>query len=225
MVPRLIVNLEGREKEGKTHFALTAPKPLAYLNFDKSSAEDVMRKFREQQIFAKNYWPTSTDQASYQVIWEMFRRDYDALLQSDVRTIVLDTGTEIYNISRMAEFGKLTQVMPHQYARVNSVFRQLFNDAYTTEKNIVIVHKKKKEYIENDWTGKWERSGFSETGFLVQINVECRRDPQPPYDFVAQVLNCSLNGDLMGLELRNGMNSFPTLAQLAIPDSKPEDWQ
>lgn len=224
-VPRLLLNVEGREKEGKTHLSLTAPKPLAYANFDKSSVEDVLRKFKGMPILVKNYWPQNVDKAAYQVIWEMFLADYAALLQSDVRTIVIDTGTELWNIARMAHFGKLTQVMAHHYVEVNAKFRQLFNDAYTSSKNVVIVHKKKKEYLNSDWTGKYERAGFNEAGFLVQVNVECVRDTKPPYDFCTRILNNSLNAALIDVELRGDMNNFKTIAMLSVPDSKSEDWE
>ena len=44
---RLIVSVEGLEKRGKTHFAMTAPPPIAYFDMD-IGAEGVVNKFEDR---------------------------------------------------------------------------------------------------------------------------------------------------------------------------------
>jgi len=46
------------------------------------------------------------------------------------RTLIFDTGTEAWELCRMARFGKLAQVMPQHYTEVNSEFRALVKAAY-----------------------------------------------------------------------------------------------
>ena len=55
---RLIVSIAALEKCGKTHFALTAPGPIAYFNFD-IGVEGVIGKFcKDKSIWVTDY---STD--------------------------------------------------------------------------------------------------------------------------------------------------------------------
>ncbi len=47
--PRLVLSLEGRHRAGRTHFALTAPKPLVYFPFDRGLSQDfVVSKFSKK---------------------------------------------------------------------------------------------------------------------------------------------------------------------------------
>src|SRR5258708_17972913 len=80
---RLIVALDGLEKQGKTNFALTMPGPIAYQSFD-IRLEGVIEKFQTQKmIYLAEYGFTiekSTAQAaiiqSAGPEWERFRKDF-----------------------------------------------------------------------------------------------------------------------------------------------------
>ena len=69
-----------------------------------------------------------------------------ALAEPAVRTISVDTATELWELLRMARFGKLTQVMPYQYGPVNAEFRSLIRMAYASDKNLILLHKMRKVY-------------------------------------------------------------------------------
>jgi len=155
----------------------------------------------------------------------------ELLKSPDVRTVAIDTGTQLWNIYRMAEFGKLTQVQPWFYVPVNEEFRALIGMAYDSDKNVIFAHKNRKRYAQaakgsekEVWDGSYERSGFGEIGFLVQVNIKLTREDDPPYDFVATVENCAQNGMLKGMELRNEQIGFATLASMVFPDTDEKDW-
>ena len=120
---RLIMAASGREKQGKSHFALTAPSPIAYFDLDIGT-EGVIDKFvaNGKEIYHNDYnyhllkdirKQGPVDVAPYIEMWEKFKSDYVSILESPVRTLVIDTATELWELLRMSRFGKLDQVMPH----------------------------------------------------------------------------------------------------------------
>ena len=68
---RLIASLEGREKVGKTHFALTAPPPILFFNIDIGT-EGVVGKFQEagKKVFLYDVRiPKGAAQTTYGAMW------------------------------------------------------------------------------------------------------------------------------------------------------------
>lgn len=219
---RLIVSVEGREKEGKSHFALTAPGPIAYLDFDIGS-EGVVDKpaFASKEIHKGDYnleFPFQQGAADRQ--WKQFANDYKASLGSDVlKSIIIDTGTEMYEMQRIAKFGKLSNVMPHLYGPVNAEMRELYRLAYQSDMNLIVLHKLRKQYQNDTWTGKYERAGFADTGFMVQVSVEAfKRDG----NYFIKVLTCRQNPALEGREMAN---DFALLGVAVFPDTTEADWK
>ena len=229
---RVILSVNSLEKCGKSRFMFMAPGPIAYMGFDKPPEDIIWQFSKERQIFVKQYTTGSNDQAAFISLKLEFWEDYKALLQSkEVRTVAIDTGTQLWNMFRMAEFGKSTGVQPWHYGPVNEDFRNVVNLAYDSNKNVIISHKNKKRYIQavkgsekEVWDGSYEKAGFSEIGFLVQANIQLTREDIPPYDFVCQVVDCAQNGSIKGLELRNEQITFATLATFIFPDTEEADW-
>jgi len=228
--PRIICIVGGLPKHGKSTFALTAPKKIAYMNFDKASEEDVLMYNASEDILFKNYWPAGHEQQDYMDIWDEFAKDYRTLLRADdIRTIVWDTGTELWNVLRMAFLGKLTKVMPHNYVEVNSEYRRLLDDAQHSKKNLIIPQKLKAEYVEGQTTGNYEISGFSESKYVVQVVTQIKRELTEggvPY-FVLKVVDSSKNlMDCLNVELSSldDACNFQMLGLTVMPETNEEDW-
>lgn len=224
---RLLVAVEALEKEGKTHFALTAPGPIAVFDFD-TGMEGVVHKFaRQKKIYVSDYRRlgnvmTNTPD-NWILLWEKFKREYIATMEApEIRTVVMDTATEVWELLRMARFGKLTQVMPYHYGPVNAEYRELLRKAYSTEKNLILLHKMKDEYVNDKRTGSLKRSGFSDTGYMVQVNVRMWRDEDSLFHLF--VKDCRQNPDVAGMDLVNDMANFQTLATLVFPETTEKDW-
>lgn len=225
--PRLIVSISGLEKQGKTHFALTAPGPIAFFSTDIGE-EGVVGKFADKDIYVMDVDRADEDRASEaEESWEKFHSAYLALLRgNDVRTLILDTATEIWELLRLARFGRLTQVMPYQYGPVNKEYRNLIREAYSHDKNLILIHKMKVKYVKDQKTDEWERAGFADTGFLVQINAQVYRyDPEDGGEFAVLVEDCRQEPSLFGEELSGDMCSFPWVAKMALPEVGPEHWE
>lgn len=231
---RLIMSLEGLEKQGKTHFALTAPGPLAIQSIDLGT-EGVVEKFLpHKQVMVAGYrlkLPTKATPLDVTVVaeqvWDQFLVDYKAVLASGVRTVVWDTATELWELLRMARFGRLAQVMPHNYAPVNAEFRELIRLAYDSPVNLLALHKQKSEWVNDaggkgNKTGKYIRSGFSDIGFMVQLNAEAFREEDGT--FHVKVKDCRQNPGVAGADLMGPMCDFPTLAEQVFPETTEKDW-
>lgn len=235
---RLIMSSSALEKTGKTHFAVDAvPDPIAYVNLDDGE-EGVLNKFRHKKIIT-----TKLNRRQEKVLEgeaytmddaeDEWGRAHDIMRavvkSSSIRTVVFDTATDLWEIARIAEHGKLKEVMPQQYSNLNAKFRAFMKLPYLrTNLNCVFIHKVKKEYKGKNWSGEYERQGFNEIGFLVQVNVEHFRvdeDEDEDRPFGIRILDCRQNGDLVGDELIGPMCNFRALARMVHPNSKKQDWE
>lgn len=255
---RLIISLSGLEKTGKTRISLTAPGPIAYMDYDQRS-EGTMEEFTRsgKQVL----WRTHPDgrprpysipaeagasdekMAEVQSIakgeWRRFEDDFEALVNNAfVRTIVVDTATEAWELLRLASFGRLAKIPPHLYGEANGAYRRLIRLVrQQTRVNLILVHRLGNEYenvkdkggeIKGFATGRKERKGFSETGFLADVDLTLTRNPA--HECTADDLGFRLtvgecrNTTLRGLELSNSMIDFAFLAQLIDPSSTADDW-
>lgn len=238
---RLVICTEALEKKGKTHFGLTMPGPIALFDMDRG-LEGVVDKFVDQkQILVADYrgmvQRAGDMKALYEARWKKFNEDYERALDAPldkVRSVLLDTGTELWEYARLGVLGKLTQVPPLFYPEVNSQFRKIVDLALDHDKNVLITHKMKKEYTrrgdddKGNWTGKYERAGFGEMGNLVQVILRHGRykgAEDGNGDFYVDVVECRQNPDIVGDRYEGEMCTFPMLATMVLPNTNLEDWE
>ena len=226
--PRLIVAISGLEKQGKTHFGLSTPGPIAMFSTDIGE-EGVVSKFAGKEVYIMDidYGGEEGGQAAAQEEFARFKKAYLAMLRGNsVRTILFDTATEIWETLRMARFGALTQIMPYMYGPVNKEYRDLIREAYNWDKNLILLHKMKSEYVNDKRTGEYVRSGFNDTGFLVQVNAQVwRYEPSEGGEFVFSVKDCRQEPDLAGFDLEGEMCNFPSLAAMVLPEVDMGEWE
>lgn len=184
---RLVIAVDGLDKQGKTHFALSAPKPLVYLDFDIGK-EGPLEKAPgyEKVIAAKPFgfrqtevtWEYDKEDEQTKALMKIaepelvrFRETYLSSLRKPVmkigkreimaRSVVVDTSSETWELIRFCEFGKLTKVMPHHYTQVNSLMRDLVRAAFDSNVNVIWLHKLKAEWKDNS-EGKGRKTGVLE---------------------------------------------------------------
>lgn len=241
---RLIVCVQGLEKKGKTHFALTAPDPIAFMSLDVGT-EGVVEKFINGEHAAKEIYISTyrnfikrnlkgevdtvatTNGAERE--WSKFMKDYEIALGMGVRTVIVDTASEMWELLRLSAFGKLDQVPSFMYGPVNGTFRELVRMAYDSDTNLMLLHKYKKQYKSNEWSGKYERAGFGDVGYLSQVVVECDRKPKDKHgdggEFFTKILDCRQNANTVGEVYEDEMSTFPMLACDVIQGSTPDEWE
>lgn len=238
---RLVVAIDGMEKAGKTNFSLTAPGPIAFQALDIGT-EGVIEKFQTNKVIHRADYGILVEKGDSQdmvmkkaaPVWDQFLADYKTVVvpklkAGAVRTAIWDTGSEVWELQRLARLGKLTQVMPHHYTALNLEYSNLLREIFDTPGNMIILHKLRAEWKDNPVTGKgqktgqFERAGFAGTGFLVQVNATTWRDPKTG-TFHLTVRDCRQNPAVAGLDLEDEMATFPWLGVHVFPDSDLSDW-
>ncbi len=222
MPARLIMALNGLEKTGKTHFALTAPAPITYLSLDFGT-DGVIQPFAAKKLIRiKEYKipkarkSVEREEARKQAeeVWDEFKDDYQFALDNS-RTVVVDTETEVYELIRLARFGKLEQVKPMHYG---PLFRELkevvIKAAYECTANVILLQRLKKEYKDDKWTGQYETSGYSGIPYDVQIN--CRTFIDKEGQFALYIDNCRQNASLRGQTILDPMIEFKFIASMVL---------
>lgn len=244
---RVILNVQAQEGCGKTRFALTAPGPIGYISMEYG-LEGVIEPFLEQ---GKTIYPAffKTDKLVAELSEKMTHEEWSeelrkvetamvaAVTSDHLRTVVVDTGTEHWELVRLGEFGKVAQVMPEQYGPANRRMRLLIEIAYQRPNlNLVILSKMGKRYVKakgakrGDWDGTYEHKGWSDLPYVVQDNIELYKEENMEterMDFCCRFLKIRQDEGqgAMDLVLRNGDIDFPTVAQLIHPSSTARDWE
>lgn len=250
---RLILGICGGEKSGKTHFALTAPQPIVFFNFDKSS-EDIMSYFPDADIFEKYYMPTYLDKTIYanakkntdmraellaaekeryvKVVTEFEADFYYCLFSKDYRTLFVDTDTNLWQYLQMAEFGKDMQNNKFAYGPLNAKMAELIRYCKSSDKNVIFSGRIGKQYEDDVWRGEYERRGWKDMPFEVQGNILLEWDGEAR-EFSGLIQNSSHNPLVCGTKLITKIDSadpfddmctFPWAAA-TITNTAPEEWK
>jgi AAA domain len=200
---RLMIGVDGRERGGKNHFAFTAPDPIVLMDFDTGS-EGVVEKFSDKRIIKSEPFITKPDElfdgdemAASKFAEEEWNRFYNSYVHvmtmpvgrwenkvADARTVIIDTGTDMYSLLRLKEFGKLTKISPFKYREVNTKMRDIFRHAERSNVNLIVLHRISAEWKKSEGdsdksnkTGVWERNGWEDTAYTLQANLFAYRAP------------------------------------------------
>lgn len=223
------------EKCGKTHFALTAPKPMALFNLDRNLSE-FLKKIKDEDKLQIEFYHmelpkvskvSESDTLSHNDLklnWIKFVEAYKHVLSLDeIRTVVIDTATDLWQYLRLVKFGKLKQVNKYEYDIVNAIFKNLIKKAEDTDKNLLLLHKMKAEWVNESKTGNYERAGYGEVGYLAQTEVQLSKGWEYDEDgekgerlFKVEVKSCSHNPDLEGQSFEGDLCNFPMLSSLVL---------
>jgi hypothetical protein len=224
---RIIISLTGEEKSGKNHTSFTAPSPLFVHSFDVG-LDGVVQKFQnEKEIYVADYelsiqpGEASAGEVAEAAdkVWQQFVANYrDGLASCGNGTTVIDTDTELYELLRLARFGKLTQIMPHHYGPVNAELRDVIRESYDHDANVFFLSKKTdiwESYIGSDGkekgrkTGLKGRKGFGDLPFLVQVVASTvREDTTDGTVFNVAIEDCRFNPMANGQQVMNDYESI-----------------
>lgn len=202
---RLIASVSGKEGTGKSHMVFTAPTPIFLFNIDIGT-EGVVEKFQTagHDIYVYDVRvPKGAKQEVYQAMWSDVKDRVAKVYQYNEGTLAADTATEMYELARLAHFGKLTQVMPHHYTEVNAQWREFLRSAFDSKMNTILVNKVKAVYINDKRTKDYEISGFSETPYMVQVAITTvREQTDEGIRFGFSIDKCRKKPSLIGQEYR-----------------------
>jgi hypothetical protein len=237
----------GQEKSGKSHFALSAPGPIAIMNID-IGLDGVACKFQDakpllqciinipQQIGKRN--PEVVKAAALKSMAKFYTNYELALKSKSVRTIVIDNSTSLWEIMLLSHFGKTVQIPQHLRTLPNLEMAELVRRPLVDrdcDKNVIHLLQMRKEYKADNWTGKFEWAGYNKMGYLVQTLLQTERDKVN--DFWLRVLDSRHRPELNGVAWRMGsprednpldcgpFSPFAYVAAEIFEDTSPTDWE
>jgi hypothetical protein len=239
-VRHLLVGTDGWPNTGKTEFALSAPGPGIVLCLDRGF-DGVLDNPRPPAARRDDFaykviqvpLPTQMAQPEYLDYWRAFYEQYKkALANPDARTVVLDGDSDSWELQRLAEFGKVTQVPPIAYANVNAARRAMIARAWDSGKIVISTNKLKEGYesqLDSNKkevrlkTGKDARQGFPDMGYLYQVQLRHLYN-KDDNSFGIRILACKSDTSLTGLELWGEDCNFKSLVQTIYPQVPLKEW-
>lgn len=256
---RLMIGSDGPSDSGKTEFLLSAPGPGIVLCLDRgheamldNPTPPVTR--RDDFAFKIIQVPmaTSATQNEFLEYWRAFYAEYKkALANPDALTIGLDGDSDGWELQRLAEFGKLTQIPPILYTSVNAARRAMIARAFDSGKTVIATHKIKKHYkalIDDkgavvvdknsgkevrEWDGvSYQRQGFEDQDYLWQVQISHMFRPartlpsgkEIPQKWGIRINKCKPDPKLVGTELWGEDCNFAGLVQTIYPDVPLAEW-
>tara|TARA_R100001086_G_scaffold19723_1_gene9570 strand:+ start:1538 stop:2317 length:780 start_codon:yes stop_codon:yes gene_type:complete len=223
---RLIINVQGKEDTGKTHFLLNCPYPLAYFDFDHN-AESLLSKpeFADKEIMISPYYfskPTGKSSDADKILkeasslWDRFSSEFRQALD-ECATVALDTSAQVWEMLRMSRFGK-HNVLPHHYGALNAEFSStIFDQAKQSNCNLILSSPLAKQFVNDKETGLWVRQGWSQLDYKVQYSLELEKVKVGPNKgkFQGKIFKFKPDPDVIGQVIINP--SFNDIFERAFP--------
>ena len=249
--PRLVLSVDGLDKEGKTHYALmTTPTPCRVITNDTGTeiiaqkARALGRDVRVMNIDMPDPDPkiiraTDVDENDLR-IWRTERDKVKTVITAirkdkTIKTLVFDTGGKLWNLWLLSYFGKMKKISEHLREEPNSDFYKMLWDLYKSREdlNIILLHLMKKQYApnskgENEWNGKYERQGWNRMGGYVDMTVRAGWDGvrKQYYTEIDASQSTRFGSHLSGKRWYGDQNTFWNLGMEVFPATEltPEVW-
>jgi hypothetical protein len=255
----MTVGLHGKPSEGKTEFALGSPGLIAGITVDRGHVGMMLNPKPPATRNPNTLWKvidppmvSAAKQEEFTTYWVSIRSaHYDVIAMPEVRTVLSDGDSDGWEIQRMSAFGKLTQVPSHLYVGVNAERRAYYARLTDSGKFLVFTNKMTKEYVTvynaitgqpevNDkgqpvrrWSGRWERKGFDDLDYSLQVSLECYREGAKYDDqgnlieageFAARIELCKANKQLEGDVLSGQDCNMRSMLQHVYPHIPLSQW-
>lgn len=232
----LSLELIGPEQTGKNHIAFTMPSPIAHFDLDDNAGPTLANILRlypatviKRMLFEIPKGLVPTDKLQKQAVGERERlfEAWEWACKSDkVRSLVMDSGTDAWELWRYAEFGAESS-RARNYGGLNSQFAAMLRLPRKYGKNVVIINRTKDEWRDDKPTGRVVRDGFKNTGYTMHATIETLRDDYDNFSIKLRDVrhNAGLNGTVYTPADLGGELTFQMIAATIVEGSEPYEWQ
>lgn len=232
----VFMEIYGDTGTGRTRLALTAPGPIALAHAAEKVAGEVQRAVKElgSKLKIHNFGTTvyGTDPPAIakqaQPVWRALRERWLGA-PGWAKTRVMDTGSEAWELVRLARFGTVTPQgrTENLYGPVNAEWRSMFkshgNQNYT---NTIVIHQTKDEYVtkkgpkgtSSERTGETIRVAMKEMPFMAEVII---RTSKSGGVFTATIEKGWHNAAAEGTEFNDEDATFENIMTLIEPSV---DW-
>lgn len=191
--------IEGGEASGKDVLAFKTPGPHAIFAVDPGAKRAITRARSEgKEVHVhdipfdvprfipkqeKEFWIQRAEKVKKDIFLP-YTEAWDAAVASEVRTLIQDTATDIYEMHQAAEFGKLQQNSQLAYGPIKAEYMGMVRRAKRAGKIVVLIHQLGDEYKDtidaqgnkkSERTGKLLRKGMNKVQYLADAIVRTRR--------------------------------------------------
>jgi hypothetical protein len=273
---RLIWSVFGETKTGKSSFVLSGKEPIAVCDLDVrlervidgyidgSLNNGIPKTIQSMRVQLPKVDPMSRKKdesvlREANIIWDRFLNNYDAALKSSllpggIATIGVDTGTELFDLRLLAEFGRLMAINPRDRGGANAEFVEVMRRGEQYDASVVWLHHAKEEWKNSvddqgrekgSPTGRYILDGFKKANSIVQVVAQTTyndgaRDPRRKFEVT--VLRCGVNAALNGKKFTSmdwavwdddadkdeppiiNYGPFAYISSLILPHTSPDDW-
>lgn len=228
----------GGDGSGKSHFGLTAPGPIFVCAFDAYGMGRVSPALKRDKDIRIARYPFNgrefgTDKqktgTAASALWDRSRDDFDMALEKS-RTILIDREDMMYEIQRYANFGAQSDA-PKEYGPLYIEYGWLIQKAQAANVNLGLLRGIREKWVSKFDPGKGKMvahntgemipDGMKKIPDLVDITLAHRWDSAAKA-FITKIEKFT-NAQERDQEYPD--LTFPDMAQLAFPESSPEDWQ
>jgi hypothetical protein len=222
--PRLIMSLDGDPGTGRTRFALTAPRPIYVVLLDQGGLEGVLEDPTDVRVAQYDFRKSLSKNEAVDVASEVERDIIQA--REEARTVVIDKATFLWQVIRLAEFGRLSREKARNYEAPNTRISELFRAFVESDTNLLLIHDQKDAYANDVKVGR-ARDGFNGVEGIVRHAAlfEGGRNGDP---FKMTVTRATPNWPYVGTEFVDGSDnpipSFAEYAMQAVPQVSPDLW-
>jgi len=144
------------------------------------------------------------------------------------KSIVIDTGSQLSEDVLYACYGRNQKIMPRDRGMYNQEMIDFLNAV--SGKHLLITHKEKAIWKNDQPTNESRSKGFGEIGYHVNVEIRHyrgKKNKEGWKPFYVTINQCQANASMVGEEqvLEDDQITFQMLAMLIYPDSSPEDWE
>lgn len=231
----IILSVEGEAKTGRTRFSLTAPKKLAYYGVD-FGFDRADRKIRLNPLIARAEYPYDLPKGTSdpdkiaahvkKVAWQPFKDDFLKAVDSGMfRTHVWDTATEFWELLRLADFGRTSNVIQREYGPANAEYKSLVRAVKQAGQNLILIHQVRDKW--NTTPPVKERHGMSKIDYLVDSFVSTHWNPKAkPGEprWTLKVIRCGHRPAMNGKEFHDEDINFESVVTQLKPEVDADAW-
>lgn len=185
--PSVGVIIAGIEGSGKSHWALTAPKPLLYQATDFGD-QGVIQKFAgsgqilrpkggDYKLVIPHEYRAFVDRMEkederkvregklanfvHESFYLPFRRDLEAGIKAGVRSVVWDTALEIWEFTRLSVYGRAATNRDDLKTEANAKMKEMIRLCNASNVNLIMINRLKpawESYYDQGGAVKWRQT-------------------------------------------------------------------